>query len=117
MTSTVPLVLLPRYSTLAGASTFSTTAVRVDDYDEAQVFVWRGLLAATCTFRITLQDSMDQQLWTDLFMGDPGAETEATYTVPLTRLWFRAQVVLGGTPPAFPSVSCYALGFLVSRRK
>jgi hypothetical protein len=90
--------------------------VRIEGYDESQLFVWRGRIVATGTFSFVLQESMDQQRWTDLIAGDPGSEQEATYTATLTRLWVRAQVVLASDPAAFPSVSCYALGFLIRRR-
>jgi hypothetical protein len=116
MAATVPLVLLPRYTTLSGASTFTTSPVRIDGYEEAQLFVWRGKMAATGTFSFRFQESTDQQNWIDLISGDPGSEAEATYTGYLTRLWVRAKVVVGGDPAVFPVVSCYAVGFLVKRR-
>lgn len=116
MASTVPLVLLPRYTTFAGASTFTTSPVRIEGYDESQMFVWRGRIVSAGTFSFVLQESMDQQRWTDLIAGDPGSEQEATYTSALTRLWLRAKVVLGSDPADFPTVSCYAVGFLIRRR-
>jgi len=43
----VPLVLLPRYSSYVGASTFTTIGMEVTDYANAIVNVWRGKLIGT----------------------------------------------------------------------
>lgn len=115
----VPLVLLPRYSSYVGQSTFTTIGMEVSEYSSAIVNVWRGKLTGTSpTFGVTFQESIDQTNWTTC-MGtsagaDPGQETEAQYTAQLSKRWFRISVALGGTSPAG---SCWAIGFLEKREQ
>jgi len=114
----VPLVLLPRYSTYAGAADFTTIAMEVTDYETAIVNLYRGpLLGTGPTFAATLQESTDQQSWSDCSgtntsAYDPGASTEGQMTATLKKRWFRIKVTLGGTAPVG---SCWALGFLQMR--
>jgi hypothetical protein len=112
----VPLVLIPRYTTYAGPSTFTTVAMDVTQYQSAIVNVWRGnLLGTSPTYNISFEESTDQVTWatcTNGSGGDPGADTEAQYTPTLTKRWFRAKLVLGGTDPV---VTTWAIGFLELR--
>jgi hypothetical protein len=113
----VPLVLLPRYTTLAGASDFTTVGMDVSDYVGAQLGCWRGSLIGSGgpTFAIVFEESTDQDTWTTCNSGsggDPGAGTEAVYRPEFVKRWFRARVTLSGTNV---SVSCWAVGFLERR--
>jgi len=114
----VPLVLLPRHSTYAGATDFTTIAMEVTDYEQAIVNLWRGPLLGTApTFAATLQESTDQQNWSDCSgtntsAYDPGSGTEGQMTATLKKRWFRIKVTLAGTSPV---ASCWALGFLQMR--
>jgi hypothetical protein len=115
----VPLVLLPRYSSYVGASTFTTIGMEVSEYSAASVNVWRGKLTGTTpTFGVTFQESIDQITWTTCTGTtpdvDPGEETEALYTATLKKRWFRIKVTLGGTTPAG---TCWAIGFLEKREQ
>ncbi|MGE0190458.1 MAG: hypothetical protein AB7T63_00305 [Planctomycetota bacterium] len=113
----VPLVLLPRFSSYVGDTTFTTIAMDVTDYQSAIINVWRGPMTGTTpTYDISFQESTDQDNWTTCTNGtggDPGANTEAQYTPTLAKRWFRAKIVLTGTDPA---VSCWAVGFLELRQ-
>jgi hypothetical protein len=113
----VPLVLIPRYTTYAGASVFTTIAMDVTEYEKALVNAWRGKLIGTApTFDITFEESTDQQQWTTCTNGtggDPGEETEDQYTPELKKRWFRAKVTLTGTNPV---AACWAIGFLELRQ-
>ena len=114
-----PLVLLPRYTTYAGASTFMTIAMDVTDYVNAIVNCWRGkLISGTSpTFAMVFEESSDQVNWTTCSGGasfDPGQETEVQKIAALTKRWMRIKVTLGGTDPA-PVATCWAVGFLVHR--
>lgn len=113
----VPLVLIPRYSSYAGASLFTTVAMDVTDYQSAIVNVWRGKLVGTSpTFAISFEESTDQDSWstcTNGSGGDPGSETEAQYNPTLTKRWFRAKITLAGTDPIG---TCWAVGFLELRQ-
>jgi len=113
----VPLVLLPRYTSYIGASTYTTIGMQVTDYAKAIVNGWRGkLLGTSPTVGFTFEESTDQLNWTTCANtsanADPGEETEAQYEPTLNKRWFRVKVTLGGTDPA---VSCWAIGFLEMR--
>jgi hypothetical protein len=114
----VQLVLLPRFSTYVGASTFYTIGMDVTEYQTASVNVWRGkLMGTTPTVAFTFQESTDQVNWTtcagtNVNGYDPGEETEGQSSVTFTKKWFRVKVVLGGTSPAG---TCWAVGFLEQR--
>ena len=111
----VPLVLLPRYTGLAGATTFRTVALDVNDYVNAVVNLWRGKLIGTF-FKATFEESTDQIEWTTCggTTGDfdPGEETEAQVVAHLQKRWFRIAIEITGTNPG---VSCWAVGGLERR--
>jgi len=113
----VPLVMLPRYTTYAGDSTFTTVAMDVTDYQKAILNVWRGkLVGSGPTFDISFEESTDQDSWTVCTNGsggDPGTETEAQYTPDLNKRWFRVKITLGGSSPI---ATCWAIGFLEMRQ-
>ena len=113
----VPLVMLPRYSTYVGASTFTTIAMDVTEYQTAILNVWRGRLIASTTFAVTCKESTDQVTWstcagTNVSSYDPGQETEGQVTATIKKRWFRLEIVLGGTDP---QATCWAVGFLEER--
>ncbi len=112
----VPLVLIPRYSTFVGATTFVTVGMDVTEFEKAIVNVWRGPMTGTSpTYAISFEESTDQDNWTQCTNGsggDPGASTEAQYSPTITKRWFRAKLVLAGTNPA---VTTWAVGFLERR--
>ena len=111
----VPLVLIPRYTTFAGAETFTTIGMEVTDYEKALVNMWRGPLAGGGSFVATFEESTDGTTWstcTGATPGDPGEDTEVQYTPSLNKRWFRVKIVLTGTDPA---VTVWALGFLQMR--
>ena len=111
----VPLVLVPRYTTYAGATSFTTIGMEVTDYEKALVNVWRGPLAGGGTFSVTFQESTDGTSWSTCSgatPGDPGEATETQYIPLLNKRWFRVLIALTGTDPA---TSVWALGFLQLR--
>ena len=59
----VPLVLIPRYTTYAGAETFTTIGMEVTDYEKALVNVWRGPLAGGGAVVFTFEESTDGTTW------------------------------------------------------
>jgi hypothetical protein len=115
----VPLVLLPRFTTLVSNQEFVTVGMDVTDYSMAIVNVWRGgvIGATTPGVLFYFQESTDQVNWT-ICAGTsssgqtPGANAEAQYNATLTKRWFRIKAVLGGADNA---VSCWAVGFLEDR--
>ena len=112
----VPLVMLPRYSTYAGATTFYTIAMDVTEYQAAILNVWRGPGPATGEFDMYLEESTDAIAWSDCSGVsnplNPTADTETQYVPLLKKRWFRIRLVLSG---ASAIVSCWAVGFLERR--
>lgn len=112
------LVLLPRFTTLAGATTFRTVPVDVSSYGGAQFQVWRGPFRTssgtpTPTFKVQFEESLDTQSWA-LGPSIPGTydvgEYETKFFSYSFRLrWFRLAVIVAGTGPL---VTCWAEGIL-----
>lgn len=113
--STVPVVLLGRFSTFAGGGTFNTLAVNAVACETARIHVWRGRIGPTSTFAFALEESNDGTVWTVLTSGDPGTETEVLMTATLTKAYVRAAVTLTD-PTDVPVATCYAVGELLLRR-
>jgi len=115
----VPLVLLPRYTTLCGANgtSFTTIAMDVSDYEQAVVSFWRAAGLNLTSLAITFQESMDQQNWSTCGGGafaDPGALIEGQFSPVLTKRWFRINLTLtAGMAEAV--VTCWCIGFLMQR--
>jgi hypothetical protein len=111
----VPLVLLPRYTTLSGNTTFTTIAMDVTDYEKAVVDFWRSAGAALIGLTIAFEESMDQVTWTPCAGGpftDPGANSQTQFLPELTKRWFRISV----TPSAASCVvTLWCIGFLGMR--
>ena len=111
----VPLVLIPRFSTYAGATTFSTVGMDTSEYEKAVLSFWRSGPGTLTTFAITFEESMDQITWSTCGGGpftDPGATTETQFSPVLTKRWFRVSVTLTGTNA---TVTCWCIGFLEQR--
>ena len=111
----VPLVLIPRYTTYHGATTFTTIGMDVTDYSSAMVNVWRGPLSGGGTVAFSFEESTDGDSWQTCVGGtggDPGQDSETQFTPTINRRWFRIKVILTGTDP---SVTAWALGHLVMR--
>ena len=114
--TTVPVVLLGRYSTFAGTGTFTGLPVDVTEFDSIELNVWRGALPAGVSFAFKLEASLDGDNWSNLIQGDPGTNTEVLYDQSLKAFpWIRTVVTLS-TTGTHPVASCYAVGLLIKRR-
>ena len=111
----VPLVLIPRYTTLSGATTFTTIAMDVTDYEQAVVDFWRSAGSNLSTLTISFEESMDQVIWSVCAGGpytDPGANAQSQFTPALSKRWFRISVA----PTASNCVvTLWCIGFLMMR--
>jgi len=111
----VPLVLLPRYTTISGATTFTTIAMDVTDYEKAVVDFWRSAGSNLATLTINFEESMDQVTWTTCAGGaftDPGANSQTQFVPQLTKRWFRITLA----PTASNCVvTLWCIGFLMMR--
>lgn len=122
----VPLVMIPRFTTYAGRATptqcFSTIGMDVSDYLGATLNAWRGHVVGSESpgFRIWFEESTDQDAWTPCqgapggtVGDDPGENGESQFVLVLRKRWFRVRVQLGGRDNV---CTCWAVGFLVTRR-
>lgn len=111
----VPLVLIPRYTTLSGNTTFTTIGMDVTEYEKAIVSYWRSSGVSAGTPTATFEESMDQLNWTTCSGGpytDPGANTETQFQPVLTKRWFRISITLVNANSA---CTFWCIGFLMQR--
>jgi hypothetical protein len=118
----VPLVMIPRYTTYAGAKPddgFTTVGMDVTNYDSAILNIWRGQIIATGgtpAFKVNCEESTDQNVWSacegtsvdEAILED----TEEQIVAQLNKRWFRIRISVAGTAPV---VSCWAVGYLEQR--
>ena len=112
----VPLVLLPRYTTLAGATVYTTVGMDVSEYEKAVLSYWRSAGVSLAAVPVVLfEESTDQLNWTPCAGGpyvDPGANLETQFQPVLTKRWFRISVALA---TANSAVTLWCIGFLMQR--
>ncbi len=112
----VPVVMVPRFTTFAGATDFYTIAMDVTEYQTALLSLWRGPdVPAGATWSVTAQESTDQNSWSTCTGGGPtavGASTEVQMSATLTRRWFRLKITIAGSDPVLTG---WAVGFLEQR--
>ena len=114
------VVLLPRFTALAGNHDFETTPMEVSRQGGIQLQVWRGPIRTTSgpgTLGILMQESLDGLTWSQ--PGASGATAGSALLVPESaplflswtfRLrWWKVTFVLSGTNPL---VTCWAEGLL-----
>lgn len=113
------IVFLPRFTTLVGASSFTTLPLDVSRFGSAQFQLWRGPLRGTApTFLAYLEESLDAEHWVlgpstptgyDPATDDPTLVRPKLFSYGFRLRWFRIRVELGGVDPA---VTCWAEGLL-----
>jgi hypothetical protein len=111
------LVFLPRFTTLAGATEFTTAPLDVSGQAGTQFQVWRGPIRVSSggagTFTLYIEESLDAQSWAlgpSTPQGFLIAENATVFFAYSFRLrWFRLRVALGGTNPIG---TCWAEGIL-----
>jgi hypothetical protein len=111
----VPLVLIPRYTTYAGATSFETIGMDITEYEQAILSFWRGAGVGMTSVTITCEESIDQLNWTTCGGGpfsDPGASTEGQFEPTFSKRWFRIKLTLAGSGPV---LTCWCIGFLMRR--
>ncbi len=124
----VPLVMIPRFTTLAGPPAtlfdgFSTIGMDVSEYDGATINIWRGAIvkqsgSPSPAFKVNCEESTDQNTWsacTDTSADTTVSENEEKQFVPVfSKRWFRIRIKLEGDNPI---VTCWAVGFLEQRQR
>lgn len=114
----VPVVLIPRFTTYLGAADFLSYALDVSAYDALRLTVWRAPLVGTSpVFGLSTYESLDRVTWVECLGPqdeDPGAQSEVQYEWRFQSRWFRLRLALGGTQPG---VTCWAQGFFTKRER
>jgi len=108
------LILLPRYTTYAGARTYLTQPFWIHDFARADLMAFIGaMIGSSATVSIQIQESPDLDLWIDNGSAFTSAG-EAIGSFELAHDWMRVAVTLAGTDPA---VSLWLVGNFVERAK
>jgi hypothetical protein len=105
------VLLIPRYTSFAGATTFLTPPMNVRDYSHANVtFVEAGALGAIGPgVTVTVQESPDLEIWNDIGSSINNGDTnEQAFQFE----WIRLKLVVTGTDPCF---TCWCVGDFVRR--
>jgi hypothetical protein len=117
----VPLILVPRFTSLSGARSFATTPVEVSQFSTGTITVWRGdLQGASSTYKFYLEFSTDAINWTEFLLAgpgqawvDPGAFDAETWPFGITYRWMRGRIALTGSSGV--EVTSWAAGLLMKR--
>lgn len=120
----VPLVMIPRYTTYAGASDFTSIGMDVSEYESAILNIWRGRIVGVTTspaFKVTCEESTDQNVWStcegttaDTLITE---DEEKQFLPAMRKRWFRVRITLTGTGGSGdgPVCSCWGVGYLEER--
>jgi len=113
---TVPVILIPRFSSYFGASDLATVPLDVSSFSKGTVTLWRGPLVDPGTFRLHVETSHDANTWFAEPPGstgfDPGDDDSEIVGFTCPRRWLRVRVSLTGSQPA---VTCWCAGMLEYR--
>jgi len=108
------IVFFPRFTTLAGAATFTTAPLDVSRFDGAQFQVWLGDMdGVSPVATLYFEESLDAQTWVlgpqtpEGFVLDEGLAKFFSYGFRLR--WFRVRLVLTGSEVI---ATCWAEGLL-----
>lgn len=114
----VHAVFFGRFTTLVGVASFASQAIDASEYASIRLQLWRGDLESPGSMGITfkLQESMDQDTWSQLASESPGADVQTTVTADISRTWLRVVVDLTSSASAPPVCTLWAIGLLVARR-
>ena len=117
--ATVPLILLPRYTSYVGTSGYFFTTVPMDvtEYEGGTFYLWRGkALGGSPAVWVWVEESTDAETWT--LVGSAPAkivtveDNRQRVDLAFQKKWFRLRIELQGTDVA---VSCWAIGTLTTR--
>lgn len=117
------IILIPRYTTYAGASSFTTEPLNVSAYESGDVLFWLGKIVGPAPgnsgVTVRFEESSDQMSWT-LCGGTSTAtltpSSEWQFTPTFTKAWFRLKITLNTADANEPVATCYATGYLERRR-
>lgn len=99
MAASAALVLFPRFTTLVGASIYTSAPVDVADFSAAQFQLWRSKIlgAGSNPFRAFLEESLDAEAWSGTGNStrcfDPGENQRMIFNYTFRLRWFRIRIV------------------------
>ena len=105
------ILLLPRYTSFAGAGTFLTAPMNVRAYGQAIVTFYETAALGTSwpAVAVYIDDSPDLEIWNE---PDAGLGINTPTTVEFRMEWIRMRVVVGSGDPG---VTCWCVGDFVRR--
>ena len=107
------IVLLPRFTSFAGADTFPTGPINVKQYASAIVTMWFGTpVGTTPAISVDFEESPDLTLWSTLASLTPTPGTELRQSISFGMEWMRVVVQLGGADPGYTG---WCVGNFVTR--
>lgn len=106
------IVLLPRFTSLSGATVYYTAPVNVRRYSSATVCVWKGKgIGTTPAFSVQAEKSPDLLVWSaEGIAFAPADEQEVAQVFPsLETEWLRLRITITGGA-VHPGYTCWAVG-------
>lgn len=117
----VPIVLIPRFTSYVGVGFFYTIPIPVAAYEALVLDFWHGTMnGPTPAMYLYVEESNDGSAWTAAaafpFIPSPyfAAASEEQFRLFLTKAWLRVGVELTGAGTA---VTCWGSGYLELREK
>lgn len=97
--TTVPVVFLRHFTTLAGAGTFTGLPINVRRFASLSMTLWRGkLLGSSPMFAASIEESTDKTRWVPIVHDvDPGDDMQVTGTLQVRYRYLRWRIDLSGT--------------------
>lgn len=104
----VPVSPVPRFTTLIGASSFTSLPIDVCGKDTVTLQAWRGPIVGDGTFALYLEQSIDAEHWMAFNASgiDPGASQVKSLDVCPSFRWFRTRIETTGSA----QVTCWVEG-------
>jgi hypothetical protein len=115
----VPVVFLPRFTTLVGGpQNFYTAPMPISSYEGVTATFWQGpFVGGPAACLLQYEESNDMETWFQCPGSPfplPGVVGEVTVSSTLTRAWFRLGIV---QPVPATGFTCWVEGFFELREK
>ena len=114
------IILLPRFTTLAGEGNFTTQAMNVAAYESAEISVWMGRIVGDGSVAAEIEESTDRVVWS-LCAGTSSVGmiplTEELLTPDFSKAWMRLKMLLSAGIDASPIATVWAAGFANKRNR
>ena len=112
MDDATTLILFPRYTSLAGATSFASAPLNVRGFSFASLLFWRGGGVNLTDLTFTVEGSQDLKNWETLGTTSPNDDIETALGFSIDREWLRVVAAPTGTNP---TVCVWAMGQFTKR--